>query len=88
MEEMNMKELYLEIFGNTDDTVTIGNMEVLQEKGFEFEYSAFNAEVRIFKNDGFIKNVSLYFNDEERPDPKDWAEEVLKLFDEFLPDFV
>lgn len=77
-----MRKMYLEIFGNADDEVTISNMEVLQEKGFEFEYSEFNSEVRIFKNDEFLKNIALYFNDEEKPDPKDWAEEVLKLFDE------
>lgn len=82
-----MKELYLLIFGNADDEVTISNMEALQEKGIEFEYSEFNSEVRIFKNDEFLKNISLYYDDEDKADPKDWAEEVLKLFDEF-PDFV
>ena len=77
-----MRKMYLEIFGNADDEITISNMEVLQEKGIEFEYSEFNSEVRIFKNDEFLKNISLYYDDEEKPDPKDWAEEVLKLFDE------
>ena len=76
----SMEDLYFNIFGNVDDLITIGNMEVLKEQGFEFDYSEHNADVKVFKNGKFFKNFRIYYNDDV-PDSKDFAEEILKLFD-------
>ena len=76
----SMEDLYFNIFGNVDDSITIGNMEMLEEQGFEFYYSEHNADVKVFKNGKFVKNFGIYYKDDS-PDQEDFAEEILKLFD-------
>ena len=75
-----MRDVYFRIFGNLDDSITIGNMEMLEERGFEFDYSEHNTDVKVFKNGKFVKNFGIYYKD-DYPDPEDFAEEILKLFD-------
>lgn len=65
--------------GNADDSITIGNMETLEKQGFEFDYSEHNADVKVFKNGEFLKSFGIYYND-DTPDLKDFADEILKLF--------
>ena len=75
-----MKDLYSKIFGNVDDSITIGNMETLEKQGFEFDYSEHNADVKVFKSGKFFKSFGIYYKDDS-PVPEDFAEEILKLFD-------